>query len=728
MIKSILSQARAISGSPLAKRLKLRYRRSDFSLKAAAAAVALIVLLGLAIWDFIANASQKDQQVQESVLKGQLAEFLLMIREPDGSSLLENPAEFTKAQRRAQVVSVRRPFFGYFLHKGNVRSFRTEDFRWDPPRACVVEFAPEKASGVGSRVQACFAALPSDPAGRYVYFTLRYPSHEIRRHLPGRPAVDGDRVVLRFVGQRETRISLAFEAPPSVARHGSQVKRFDGLHELTGFLSDDGGRPSRFVSGQAFERRGDNSDQNFVTVLGRIDATLLGVADDGTGAWPTRAVKSLTIGVEIHPTRSIAETKPITAYAPDALGTALVSLEQAYLATISSRGNIEIVTGTGVANHNVIWNSPDADIAARPRNTDWKQRLSDRLARLLVSSSPPVKVRQQQTVAGLLPISVLLTTEPNLIPDIAARAFAWLITVLVALLILLGILLGAFWRLNRLARSARGIRTARSADRLAEYADSADQIGRLGRALHVLLKSDNARIGRHMKRIHREDAARLETMRHEAEQLKSRQAILDGIGHEIRSPLQSLLNNIPDDSEYFPKLERMRRAIEALYDATKLEDGLKNGTIVLRTSDVAEYIRTFVANLRDEEKPVTLIGATSGVTATFDPIALEQIMDHLIDNALRHLRVGTEVKISATSRPNGGVAVEVYNHGDPIPEDELDTIFNLGVTDRATPENKGQGLFVARTLALGMRATLTVENRTDGVAFVITLPPAVTAT
>jgi hypothetical protein len=141
----------AISGNAKIRRVVARARRSDFTLKSAAAAIVLLVLVAFAIYDFIATASQKDQQIQESALKGQLAEFLLITRDPDGSSLLENPKEFTKARRPARVVSLRRPFFNYFLNNGNARSFRTEDIRWDPPRSCVLEFADEKVSPAGVR-------------------------------------------------------------------------------------------------------------------------------------------------------------------------------------------------------------------------------------------------------------------------------------------------------------------------------------------------------------------------------------------------------------------------------------------------------------------------------------------------------------------------------------------------------------------------------------------------
>ncbi len=209
MIEFIQSQLKAITGNQRVKRYITLVRRNDFILKSAAAGLVFGILFLAAIFDFVGAATQKDQHVQESVLRGQLAEFLLATRDPEGGSLLENPREFTKSRRPVQIVSMRRPFFNYFLTKANLRTFRTEDLRWDPPRSCIIEFAPvDKPGDVGPghsySIQACFAAIPSDPAGHYVYFSLRYPWTAIVRHQRGHSASESDRVLLRFVGQRET--------------------------------------------------------------------------------------------------------------------------------------------------------------------------------------------------------------------------------------------------------------------------------------------------------------------------------------------------------------------------------------------------------------------------------------------------------------------------------------------------------------------------------------------
>jgi signal transduction histidine kinase len=282
---------------------------------------------------------------------------------------------------------------------------------------------------------------------------------------------------------------------------------------------------------------------------------------------------------------------------------------------------------------------------------------------------------------------------------------------------------GAVRRLDRLTRTAYYIASHRHNDnRLAEYASSDNQIGTLGRVLYLMFSRNRARTARDAKRRQREDYQRREAALRADARVKIRQGNLDAIGHEIRSPLQSLLSGIAKDSVHYSKLERMQRAFNALYDVTKIEDGLKSGLIVPVKGDVASYLAAMATNLRDEGKHVVYVGPPGGVDATFDSIQLEQLLDHIIANALRHRQPGSDVELRL-KKDNLAAVVEVFNRGSHIPDDMLEKIFSFGVTTNTdSTVHRGQGLFVAINLAVAMRGTLHAENREDGVAFVLTLP------
>lgn len=481
-------------GSPPAERFKAWLNRNDFVFPVSTGVLSLLLIVVFAALDISSFAQEKDQQAQESVLKGQLAEFLLGTREPDGSSLLENPHEFSTASRELNVLTLRRPFFTYFLTKNNARTFRVEDVRWEPPRSCVLEFAqefPYDANSVvsGYPIQVCFSAVSADPTGRYIYFTLRYATDVIRRHKPGEPLSSSDSIKIYFSGARKFSLQLAFEAPAQGSLK-KQAKRFEGVHEIAGFISDDGGRVTRMVSGQAFERRNDASlseDQNFVTVVGRMDSSLLTVGDVAPGEWPSSTVKSYSIGVEVRSYDPASGNILVRGFSHGSRGTALASLERAYLAAVPSKAKLTVTSVPLSKSPHIVWTSEDAEFARRPAPDGLWQMFSDYLANKL-GKSPTIHVQQQQVVGGMPPFVATLTDDGVGLPDVAARAYAWLVMAGAIVLILGFVFLKAFIKLSRLTRAAYASRRGHRAVSFVEFENSSDQIGLLGGALHGLIK------------------------------------------------------------------------------------------------------------------------------------------------------------------------------------------------------------------------------------------------
>lgn len=723
-MKFTMSRAKDIAGKlrnhPRVKRLGGWLRRRDFTLYLAVGAIALFSLFGLAINDFLNVAKQKDQQHQESMLRGQLAEFLLSTREPDGSSLLENPQEFTKANRQARVVSLRRSFFTYFLTKSNVRSFQPDDIRFESPRACSLEYPVEQIGRPEAQrnvMHACFGAVPNDPSGRYVYFSLRYPASAITRHKTGQPLSDSDRVTLNFSGLRAAKLVLVFEPSPiTQSRNRPAQKRFDRFHEVAGFLNDDVGRPTRAVQGQAFERATENSMGN-VTIVGRIDASILPGFGDAE-KWPSQGIKNNQIGVEVT---SVAKgngavLKPY-GFAPGAAGKAVMSLEQAYLSAVPSRANLAVAYGTDT-NVRELWHSNQLEVAQAARPPGFFQIVSDKIAELAVKGGNPVKVQQQQQVAGLPRMTATLTADEIVLPDIAARAFLWMIALLVVLLFVSVVAAISLSKLDRLTRAASAIAKVHRTRGFEQYLRSRDQIGTLGRAMHVLFHRDQNRLARLRKHLEREDTARKIALARDVERLQLRQQTLLAIGHEIRSPLGNLLARTDLDDMQHTNLERMRRSIDALYEAAKIEEGLKNGSIVVSAMDLAQFVSSFARNLHADGAPVVAVGPQSGVMALYDEIMLGHHLEHVIKNALSYATPETNVEIRLRESP-GQAIVDVFNYG-PLIADTRE-IFTLGVSDRPSPEHMGLGLYAARIHILEMGGDIHAENREGGVAFVITL-------
>ena len=109
-----------------------------------------------------------------------------------------------------------------------------------------------------------------------------------------------------------------------------------------------------------------------------------------------------------------------------------------------------------------------------------------------------------------------------------------------------------------------------------------------------------------------------------------------------------------------------------------------------------------------------------------DEYSLEDVVTHVLRNAERYREAGTPITpITLSLLPDDGNAVlSIHNRGPAIPEDQLERIFEYGVSDTPTSngERRGQGLFVARSYLAKMDGVIKAVNVNGGVRFEISLP------
>ena len=707
------------------------FKSWDFTLGSILLLTVLTALLLGALFDISWSAYKKEQRVQESALKGQLAQFLLNIREADGSSLLENPSDFSAASRPITIVSLRKSFFSYMLQRANARAFKTGDINIEIPRACqlVYQNNPIGAELQGS-LRACFATVPGDPTGKYVYFFLRYPSSKIERHRVGKPLADVNRVILTFSGQRASRLSIAYQVPPLARmRYPSQLARFEQVHELSGFAAGEGGLSSRYISGQAFEslvEENGTAPQNYVTIVGRLDSALLQPAGIDE-SWPSDALKSTLIGIQVYDkSDSNMESKVIFDIPPGKEGTPLISLTQAYLSAVSSGTSLEITSSNLAGVRNTVWRSDDAAVSPTTNRLDgWWQNIADGWSEFIISHGVrqrgPVSVAEDIRVRGLSKVQASLTATPFKLPDLATRAFTWISAaglVIVALAFYWGH--NAF-KLRQLRKMAYSMTVVPTRDGDLKKFTGRDEIGTLARVFYLLLKRSRSRDISLVKRQRRIAIEQAEQMRLAEAHVVNRKSILDAIGHEIRAPLNSLFNATKGQELVQQKLFRIRRAVEALQDATSVEDGLRSGEIAMVSTDLVAWLKIFSDNLNQDDKGVKYVGPSEEVIVEMDSIQMEQILDNILDNAQRYRKSGTKIELRL-SVVNDKVELAVFNYGEPIPEPYLPRIFDLGVSGTDKTGNSGLGLFASRIYALAMNLTLSARNEAEGVALVLQFP------
>lgn len=712
------------------RRVKRLLAKWAFTLGTAIGAFALTGLLAFALYDWVTSARASEQQVRDNTLAAELSNFLLSTREPDGSSLLENAPDFSLAERPLRFVQLKRSFFSYILNRENARRLTSEKIVWDAPRPCTLEFTQKDGRRSDTQqpftVQACFAVVPGEATGRFGYFAIRYPIEQLQRHRTGFPLAGEDRVVLNF-GPKLPRVVLVYRPPTlAVSRYPSQMDRFAGIHEMSAFLANAPDRPLRQISAQAFEKAGDGDDsRNYVTIVGRIDSTFLDPQAESAGPWPSATMGALAIGMEVY-RRDSDGGEAHFSVSPNAKGRALVSLQSAYLSSVPSRSTLNVLKLSG-ERAEPVWKSADLQLPSQPRRMDWQQKASDAWAQFLLAMYKPhlATYSIQFTLpapTGLLTASMV--SPPTFLPPNATRAFAWL-TAAVGMVGLLAILcIFAVVRLRlftsvawQLVSNKRGFNDAQM------HVKRHDEISTLWRVLSVLYLSNQKNIRRRALAVQRAALEKAKEVRVLQARLELRQERLAAIGHEIRSPLASLMVRTQDREDVQRYLRRIHNAIDEMLEAASVEDGIQSQQIVCQPMDLTDYLRRLVENSADTFPDLRYEAPETSVTCAIDDFYLETVLHHLLSNAARYRFAGTPITIHLRiDRDSGDAELAVCNDGPPIPTEALKSIFLYKTSDSSEPRNKGLGLYAAKSYLMGMRATIVAENRDGGVAFVILVP------
>ncbi|HSI60075.1 MAG TPA: HAMP domain-containing sensor histidine kinase [Ideonella sp.] len=201
------------------------------------------------------------------------------------------------------------------------------------------------------------------------------------------------------------------------------------------------------------------------------------------------------------------------------------------------------------------------------------------------------------------------------------------------------------------------------------------------------------------------------------------------VGHEIMSPLQSLMVLHADPADPSQRyISRMQQALRVLYGSASPSEAFQSTTLQVQAMDLRAFLQHVADNAASAGLPGVVLQAAPGpVMVRADEYSLEDVVTHVLRNADRYRPAGTPLTITlATTETRSEATAEVtlHNQGEPIPAELIDTIFEYGVSDQpdaAALGHRGQGLFVARTYMAKMGGTIGAHNTADGVCFVLRL-------
>ncbi len=221
-----------------------------------------------------------------------------------------------------------------------------------------------------------------------------------------------------------------------------------------------------------------------------------------------------------------------------------------------------------------------------------------------------------------------------------------------------------------------------------------------------------------------------------------RQEFLSNISHELRTPLTSILAFVEtledgaiDDPENKGRFlstirrnaERMHVLIADILELSLIESG--NVSIDVNQVRIGHLIDEVFATLSSKaaERNIKLIKTVTDVDrVTADPMRLEQMLNNLVDNAIKFNRLGGSVTVSLEQRGRRSL-LSVSDTGEGIVAAHADRIFERFYrVDRGRTRDvggTGLGLAIVKHLARLHKGEISVSSKLGlGTTFTIELP------
>lgn len=224
-----------------------------------------------------------------------------------------------------------------------------------------------------------------------------------------------------------------------------------------------------------------------------------------------------------------------------------------------------------------------------------------------------------------------------------------------------------------------------------------------------------------------------------AESERLRTALFNSITHDLRTPLASVIGSVTSllegDEIFDPKDRRdllmtiyqgalrMNRLIANLLDMARIESGMMQ--LHKKWCDLEDVVGVALAQseewLHDREVHLSIPREMPMVLA--DDVLLERVMANLLGNAVKFSPPGSPIEVAAEVE-DGAVEVSVTNRGAPIPEEELEKVFEkfYRAPGAHVQPGTGLGLAISKAIVEAHGGSIWAENIPGGVRVAFRLP------
>lgn len=229
-----------------------------------------------------------------------------------------------------------------------------------------------------------------------------------------------------------------------------------------------------------------------------------------------------------------------------------------------------------------------------------------------------------------------------------------------------------------------------------------------------------------------------------AEASRMKTEFISVITHQLRSPLTNLRFSLEiltseklsepeeDKSEYYKILKENAQKMNVLIDKLLTVSRIESGQIPLKKQEVSleeltkAIILKFKAFAEASNVTIELKAEKNLPKVTADPLWLEEVVENLLDNAIRYTREKGKVRIKIQGKKKK-IYFEIQDEGVGIPEEEQKYIFQKffrakNALKRQT-EGSGLGLHIAKRMLKMLGGKISFKSKEGkGTTFWFVLP------
>ena len=222
-----------------------------------------------------------------------------------------------------------------------------------------------------------------------------------------------------------------------------------------------------------------------------------------------------------------------------------------------------------------------------------------------------------------------------------------------------------------------------------------------------------------------------------------RRQMLADVSHELKTPLTAMCGYLetlqmshleldrPTRERYFKTLERetrrLDRIVQDLVDLARLENGV--GTLDVRVFAL-ERLFAHVVQRHDEEAQSRRVGLRVSVAPEADqvlgdPNRLEQVVENLVANALRHTPAGGDIEMGGRAEGEA-IVLTVADSGPGIAPEHVSHVFErfykVDAARTRDANGSGLGLSIAKAIVEQHQGSIDVTSVPGRTTFTIVLP------